>query len=373
MAYRKQMKPRGKKRIPINEVPINDPVSRGGYDYAFVEEPPHKFFCNICAKVLRDPYLTECCGQHYCESCIKHWIQENRGKVCPHCRKNDFIHILNKALKREINELKVHCINQEKGCEWENELENLETHLKDCGYVEVECSNKCNHRLMRNELSKHLRNECLLREYTCKHCHRVDTYHAITGDCPPNEIHCPAHPGHYDSCPELKLVCSKCGEGNIKRKDMTEHQAQCPKEPVECPFEEAGCNVKPLRSELDEHTTQNTQKHLELVMGAFQILKGECNGYKKRLECLENQAMARQTSTTSREYITATFQPQQEYPFAYATSIPATLGELQYDYPRCIFQVSVPFESVSVPLARVHGSHHGYAYTDPLEIIQPGP
>ena len=272
---------------------IKASVPHGDHDCElFIEEPPDKFICNICAKVLRDPHLTECCGQHFCESCLQHWISQKKKKSCSHCRQYNVVHILNKALKREINELEVHCINQQKGCEWKNELDNLEIHLKDCGYSEVECSNKCKHRLMRSRLGKHLRSECLLREYTCTHCRRTDSYHAITGDCPPDKKHYPAHPGHYDSCPELKLVCSKCGERNIKRKDMTEHQAQCPKEPVECPFEEAGCNVKPLRSELDEHTTQNTQKHLELMMRDFQKLK-------ERLECLENKVRYRSQGMTT--------------------------------------------------------------------------
>ena len=261
--------------IPTQASGIPSSVPHGGYDCEFIEEPPVKFICSICAKVLQDPHLTNCCGQHFCESCIKHWIKKYQAKVCPHCRERNFIHMLNKALKREIIELKFYCINQEKGCKWKDKLDNLETHLKDCGYVEVECSNKCKHRLMRNRLVKHLRSECLLREYMCIHCHHVDTYHAITGDCPPSKKHCPAHPSHYDSCPELKLRCSKCGERNIKRKDMTDHQSQCPKEPVECPFKEAGCEVKPLRSELDDHMTQNTQQHLMLMMGAFGELKEE--------------------------------------------------------------------------------------------------
>ena len=67
---------------------------------------------------------------------------------------------------------------------------------------------------------------------------------------------------------------------------MTDHQSQCPKEPVDCRFKEAGCDMKQLRSELDDHMTQNTQQHLMLMMGAFQEMKEE---YKERLEHLENQ------------------------------------------------------------------------------------
>ena len=81
---------------------------------------------------------------------------------------------------------------------------------------------------------------------------------------------------------------------------MKEHQSQCPNEPVECQFEEAGCDMKPLRSELDDHMTQNTQQHLMLMMGAFQKLKEEFQQlkeenremkeeYNERLEYLEDE------------------------------------------------------------------------------------
>ena len=319
---------------PQARTSIKASVPRGGYDCEFIEEPPEKFICSICAEVLRDPHLTKCCGQHFCGSCIEDWIKQYKTKVCPYCHERNFIHMLNKALKREINELKVYCINQEKGCWWKDELDNLETHLKDCGYVEVECSNKCKHRLMRKRLGKHLRSECLLREYTCIHCHHVDTYHAITGDCPPSKKHCPAHPSHYDSCPELKLRCSKCGERNIKRKDMTDHQSQCPKEPVDCRFKEAGCEVKPLRSELDDHMTQNTQQHLMLMIGAFRELKEENQKlkeeYKERLDRLEKQV--RRKSQKARSYsIPQVCPPVQQSP--------PSLAQRSQAPQTCIFEI----------------------------------
>ena len=60
----------------------------GGYDHDFVDTIAPKYLCNICMKVLRDPRLTECCGQHYCDFCLKKWLVSN--KTCPHCRKKDF-------------------------------------------------------------------------------------------------------------------------------------------------------------------------------------------------------------------------------------------------------------------------------------------
>jgi len=162
----------------------------------------------------------------------------------------------------------------------------------------------------------------LLREYKCIHCHRVDTYHAITGDCPPSKIHCPAHPSHYDSCPELKLRCSKCGERNIKRKDMTDHQSQCPKEPVECQFKEAGCDKKPLRSELDDHMTQNTQQHLVLVMEAFQELKEDFQQLKE-----ENQKMKKEYNKRLKR-LEDQVGPRLHTGWNTVTPVPSSLGQL---------------------------------------------
>ena len=116
-----------------------------GYNFTFIKPVPERLYCNICIKVLRDPQLTFCCGQHFCESCLKHWCKKQKT-TCPHCRHENFNHMLNKALKREIDDLEIRCTKQELGCQWVGELSSLQTHLdsdKGCRYVEVQCSNKC--------------------------------------------------------------------------------------------------------------------------------------------------------------------------------------------------------------------------------------
>ena len=90
--------------------------------------------CQICAKPYRDPHLTVCCGQHYCQSCLQQWFAKNGGvKQCPHCRATraagDFDHVLHKGLRSEINELKVRCSNKKMGCPWTGELAALCEHL----------------------------------------------------------------------------------------------------------------------------------------------------------------------------------------------------------------------------------------------------
>ena len=83
----------------------------GGFDFNLVgEEETEEFVCGICSKILRDPHLTLCCGQHYCETCLEHWLKKQGAffNSCPHCRKISFEHVLDKKTKRKIDVLKVY-------------------------------------------------------------------------------------------------------------------------------------------------------------------------------------------------------------------------------------------------------------------------
>ncbi len=211
----------------------------GGYDLELFcdTKVPDKLVCSICMKVLCQPRLTECCGQHFCEACLAHWAQ--RGTyTCPHCRQQQFVHIRNKALRREINQLTVTCYHRDDGCTWTGELGGLDCHLSaDCGHVKVNCPNGCclpgTSKLKRMELTAHLQSRCYLRKYKCEYCGYEDTYGAITGRF--GDLI--AVNNHYsDDCPNYLLKCpNRCGVENIKRKDMTGHINQCPRELVECP------------------------------------------------------------------------------------------------------------------------------------------
>lgn len=68
--------------------------------------------------------------------------------------------MLNKKLVREINALVIRCPQKELGCDWEGELQKVESHLnpgagvamsesKGCGYVMVECAYQCGAQLQR--------------------------------------------------------------------------------------------------------------------------------------------------------------------------------------------------------------------------------
>ena len=129
---------------------------------------------------------------------INQWFKRQGKKTCPHCRAagKGFHYVINKGLRSEINQLKIKCSNHKKGCEWTGELGELKAHLeseKGCGFVTIDCPNKCmqpgvnfpliqpKKKMMRKDLDKHLNSECPLRPYQCEYCGLKDTYEKITG------------------------------------------------------------------------------------------------------------------------------------------------------------------------------------------------
>ena len=192
--------------------------------------------------------------------------------------------MLNKALKREIDDLEIRCTKQGLGCQWVGELSSLQTHLVSdtgCEYVEVQCSNKCGAKMKRKELKAHLERQCPLRKIQCQYCHYEDTYQTITSK-------------HYGECPHYPLPCpNKCGTTGIRRADMNNHRSRCELEPVECPFREAGCKVSVVRKEFDSHMSGNQQNHLLVLLGAYRETKREL--VESRRERDESQAKLHNT------------------------------------------------------------------------------
>ena len=140
---------------------------------------------------------------------------------------------------------------------------------RGCGYVMVMCTNKayhvhdghvtCKAEMERRCLTKHRENECKYRQYKCEYCPHVDTYDGIAGSglasntrsrkiCPPKN--------HHQTCDYFPLVCeNKCGEVNIKRKEMQAHRHVCPLEVLKCPFDDH-CKEAILRRDMENHKEQ---------------------------------------------------------------------------------------------------------------------
>jgi TNF receptor-associated factor 4 len=223
----------------------------------------------ICAKVLNEPHLTDCCGQHFCQACLEQWFKKQAKKICPHCRSESFTHISYIPLKRKIDVLEVYCPNQEEGCEEITKLGVLDAHKNVCGFAKVICTQGCGKKILRKDLTQHCNNECSKRMIKCKYCGLVDHYEVISGK-------------HTTVCEEYPVTCPRgcILPSAIKRKDLAKHTESCPLEMVQCPFVEAGCGIRVLRKDLSAHMESNTQQHLIKMMTAYSQLKIELSKLK---------------------------------------------------------------------------------------------
>ena len=230
---------------------------------------PARFNCIICSNILKRPLLTECCGQHFCQSCLTEWVRPKRP--CPQCRAQQMKYMLNKSLEREIDELEVYCTYRGKGCKWVGEKAALANHLgsaSGCQYQPVKCPlGNCGKKMTRVVYFAHVKNECLYRQCMCEYCGHKDTFKALTGGG--------GSPNHYDQCPQYPLACpNKCGATNILRKDMDSHRKACPLEKVSCPYVETGCGEgSMLRKDLAAHVEKDMQQHMLGLLKSHMELK----------------------------------------------------------------------------------------------------
>ncbi len=137
-------------------------------EHDFVEKLTDDNMYSICTSLLKDPVLTDCCGQHYCAGCLNNWLQEQ--STCPHCRDQCFKHMKYLPKKRQIKALKTYCPNRSKGCVKISTVGECSTHLETCLFVEVPCTNKCGTKMKQKELQNHTANECLKRTVKCNYC-----------------------------------------------------------------------------------------------------------------------------------------------------------------------------------------------------------
>ena len=256
---------------PEDSFSLDESIS-GGFDFDFIEEPPEELNCSVCLLVLRDPHLTSCCGNHFCQSCIDK-IKDGT-QPCPLCKDSTFTTFLNKSLQRKVNELKIHCPRSEVGCAWTGTVAGAADHLDpssgDCQYVDVVCS-LCSEEIQRKDLLSHMNEECAKRPFTCAHCGYSNTWIEVTSK-------------HSKQCMSYPLQCpNQCGIGAIERKNLNAHiTSLCPLQVEPCAFEFAGCGVQVKRKDREEHVETSMTAHVTLLAGA-------CADYKGKLEIKQEE------------------------------------------------------------------------------------
>ncbi|XP_019860846.1 PREDICTED: TNF receptor-associated factor 5-like, partial [Amphimedon queenslandica] len=228
-------------------------------ELSFVKELPEhvEIECPVCLNILTDPHLVSCCGHNFCGSCIER-VKASNGS-CPMCKEKEYQAIPDKKCSRIINGLEVYCSNKEKGCQWQGELKNMSTHINkekregECQYEGVNCRYvKCQERKQRRYLKYHEDKECDQRPFQCRYCEEESTFLFITKN-------------HYEECRQYPVTCpNECSSNIMPRDWLNDHvNNDCPLGPVDCVFSWAGCNDKPLRKDVHEHTADT--KHMTLL------------------------------------------------------------------------------------------------------------
>ena len=178
---------------------------------------------------------------------------------CPNCRnslKGEHKYFPDKNTISKIRHFAIYCDNKDKGCQWEGLLKDFEVgrHLSKCPYQIIGCSNECEAKIQRQELDRHLEEECPRRQFTCPFCKTCGEHRNITGD-------------HIRTCPDYILECPNTGcEERIKRSQMVQHRNECPKEIVPCHHSSIGCNIMIKREELLSHDKERVSFHLDLAV-----------------------------------------------------------------------------------------------------------
>ena len=144
-----------------------------GYDEErFVTTVNRTFLCLICFNVLRDPVMCSRNQHCFCRSCITQHLQNSQR--CPTC--NDKLTVQTLAepprmIKDVINELNIHCVYSNRGCQEIVQLQHLDRHENNCGFTPVVCTNEgCGATVNKRDLIHHESEQCEYRKLKCHSC-----------------------------------------------------------------------------------------------------------------------------------------------------------------------------------------------------------
>ena len=235
-----------------------------GYLCEFIDPVSDDYYCKKCSLVARKLTFTSCCGESYCHACIDETIQQ--AKPCPACGQENFSIVELPAFQQRLGGLWVYCSMKRRGCGWCGTLEQLDTHLNpdldNCQYVDTSCPFNCKQTIPKNKMEQYVAEECVQRDYGCQHCAFKATYEVVVDT-------------HWPECVYLPLPCPNLCGVTCERGLMEDHMAMCRLEEVACEFTGVGCDRKLKREEQEEHTRQNTHKHLTITAAAAVKMKDQ--------------------------------------------------------------------------------------------------
>jgi len=259
-------------------------MSTSGYEHQFVNTPHERYICKICIHPCQEAYLSGCCGHNFCKSCLDN--AKRTSSTCPYCQNMSFSTFPNIQADREIRSFHVLCTNEERGCEWQGELNDIDNHLENsdgCQFEDVTCANGCGKILQRQYLTSHVETECPGRFVVCPLCYMTGPHKFIEGE-------------HEEQCSKLPITCPNlCKVAKITREDMEAHRKECPLEIVQCEYHNVGCEERMTRKRKRNHEEEKMEEHLLLTKHKLAKTEDKLLATEEKLACTE-------TKLTSTEY-----------------------------------------------------------------------
>ena len=147
-----------------------------GYDDSrFEKDVDENFHCSICYNVLKEPRMCRNNEHIFCLDCISEHLRVN-SQTCPECNEHLSVDTLRRArlASNILSKLKINCDHASRGCPEFTCLEDLETHVANCGFAPVLCSNaECGMVINKQERVHHENALCQYRKVKCHDCGQV--------------------------------------------------------------------------------------------------------------------------------------------------------------------------------------------------------
>ena len=152
-----------------------------GYDTSrFQSVIDDGFICCICLCVLKDPMQCENNEHYFCSGCIKEHLKKT-SHSCPVCQDKLTVETLRKAPRIVgdcVSRYKIGCDFATRGCDEVLELGALQTHVQDCDFMPVSCSNEGCDKIVSKRDVKHHENElCQFKTTICNDCGKKMPHH----------------------------------------------------------------------------------------------------------------------------------------------------------------------------------------------------
>ncbi|CAB3999615.1 E3 ubiquitin- ligase NRDP1 [Paramuricea clavata] len=149
-----------------------------GYeDSRFEKAVDAHFHCSICYNVLKEPMMCSNNEHIFCRGCITEHLTVN-SHTCPECNEDLTIETLRRAprlVNNYLSELKINCSYSSRGCSEFIRLEEVDSHVENCGFAPVECSNEeCGMVINKRELIHHESTVCEYRKVKCHSCQKLE-------------------------------------------------------------------------------------------------------------------------------------------------------------------------------------------------------